>query len=330
MDNNGKIKMMPGERLYASAAALTAGLILLLIVLGAMVRLLEAERACGSTWPLCDGAIIPQTGNERVWIDWGHRLLTMLTVIATLSTFYIARRFVALLPFVIKPIYLGLSLLIVQSLLGAATMRFSDPSTLPLLHLSLAVILFSCLIASLTASLYQPYHSLVLQLSDDDTFPDAVHSATLMTFMVLMTGALIVGGGVSDACEGFPICREPFTENAAIHLIHRGGVLLLGIILLTFIWRVRSERPHDTISSRIVFTFAGLYLTQAILGAVYVQLGRNPGISALHVMFAGLTWAAAVALSMTMIKQKQKLQNEKLQHQLHFEKPCHDELTTGV
>jgi heme A synthase len=52
------------------------------------------------------------------------------------------------------------------------------------------------------------------------------------------------------------------------------------------------------------FTLLGLFIAQALIGAAYVQYGYQTFWSILHVLFAGLTWAGAVALSITMIKQQ--------------------------
>jgi heme a synthase len=285
---------------FAGLMLTTAGSILLLIVLGALVRLTEAELACGSEWLLCNGQLFPSLHNDLGWIDWGHRLATLLVSAFMLGTFLTARHHWVMDTDIMNPIYLAVGLLVIQTFLGAATTWQWLP-TLPLLHLGFAVMMLSCLIAALTALLYSPKS----YFSKQDTFPTAVHAATLMTFMVLMTGAMVVGDNAAQACTGFPLCANPLDDSVAINLIHRGSVLLLGIVLLTLVWRARTERPSDRGTSIGAFTLMGLFIAQALIGGVYVQYGYETLWSALHVLFAGLTWAAAVALSIAVVKQQQ-------------------------
>lgn len=296
-----------GERLYASLTLLTAGLVLLLIVLGAMVRSTDAEEACGSSLVLCNGNLMPQTQISLAWLDWGHRLMTLLVGIAIFSTYVVARRTLQR-DEVTRPLYWGVGLLIIQSVIGAGTMWLENPPTLPLLHLGFAVIIFSCLVASVTILLYQPRR----QWISADTYPTAVHSMTLMTFVVLMTGAMIVGAGATSACDGFPLCGDStLNDDAIINLIHRGSVVLLGIVLVMLVWRTRTERPTDRIATIGIFTLFALFVVQALLGAWIAQYGSTVLLSALHVMFAGLTWASAVALSIAMMKQQESIEEAK-------------------
>lgn len=285
-----------GERLYTGLAGLTAACILLLILLGAVVRVTDAEIACGGTWPLCNGQPFPPPGNELAWLDWAHRLSTILTGCLILGAVWAARRFISNRKDVTTPLYIGLGLLAVQSILGAGNVWIHRPTTLPLVHLGFAVIMLSCLVASLTALLYQPQ----IRLGSNDSFVLAVHGATLMIFMVLMTGALVVGSDSSKACGKWPICENIESDPMLINLIHRGSVLLLGITLISLVWQA-----YEGVHLMGASTLLGLYAIQVFLGALYILSDFEDTFSALHVTFAGLMWAAAVALNVVLVKQSQ-------------------------
>jgi|GEM_PF-4222012 len=287
-----------GERLYIGAAIITAVLLLLLIILGAMVRVTDAELICGSNLFLCNGAFPP---SGLGWLDWGHRLATIFVSASSLATFGIAKRYISQTT-VLNPLYAAIILLLVQSILGLVTMLMETPPTLPILHLSFAVIMFSCLVASVVMLVYHPQRT----HNHTESYTNAVHSTTLLTFIVLLTGAMIVGGDATDACHDFPLCGNPLTEDAPIlNMIHRGSVGLLGVLLVTLFWRTRVERPQDQIVNLAMISLCSLFVVQALIGAVIAQYGGTMFSSALHVLFAGLAWAAAVALSMTMIKQQE-------------------------
>jgi cytochrome c oxidase assembly protein subunit 15 len=287
-----------GERLYLWLAGLTAFFTLLLIILGAMVRVTDADTGCGGTWPLCDGRAWPSLDNELAWIDWTHRLITLITALAIIGAGYAARRFISHRKDVTTPLYLGVGLLGLQSILGAGTLFFDNPATLPLVHLGFAVIMLSCLAASLTALLYQP-----ALIFSSDKFPMAVQGATLMIFMVLMTGALVVGSDSAHACREWPLCRDTASEAAIINLIHRGSVLLLGILLMSLVWQAWTDRVEDRISRVSTVVLLTLYGIQVTLGALYALSDFHDLLSALHVTTAGVMWAAAVSLNIVLIKQ---------------------------
>ncbi len=287
-----------GERLYFWLAGLTAFFTLLLIILGAVVRVTDAETGCGSTWPLCDGRAWPSPDNELAWIDWAHRLITLITALAIVGAWYAARRFISHRKDVTMPLYLGLGLLGIQSLLGAGTLFFDNPATLPLVHLGFAVIMLSCLAASLTALLYQP-----ALIFSSDKFQTAVQGATLMIFMVLMTGALVVGSDSAHACREWPLCRDTTSEAAIMNLIHRGSVLLLGILLMSLVWQAWTDRVEDRVSRMSTVVLLTLYGIQVALGALYVLSDFHDLFSALHVTTAGVMWAAAVSLNIILMKQ---------------------------
>lgn len=46
----------------------------LVILFGALVRATGSGNGCGANWPLCDGALIPETSNLAQVIEWTHRI----------------------------------------------------------------------------------------------------------------------------------------------------------------------------------------------------------------------------------------------------------------
>jgi heme A synthase len=287
------------ERLYIRLASLTACLLLVLIAFGAVVRVTEAETHCEGGWPLCHDSLFPPLHDELAWIDWGHRLSTLLVGLLTIGTFWVGYRFLRNDPNVMLPLYAVLGLYVVQSLLGAITVFAHQSSGFALLHLGLAIIMLSCPIASLTALLYTPVSTPI-----PESLSTAIQAVTLLTFMVMMTGAVVVVGGASEACSGWPVCNGD-TELQVINLVHRGCVLLLGLLLGTLFWRVQTEQPQANLIRTMILVLLSLYLIQFSLGALYVLLDFGRALSALHVIFAGLTWAAAVSLNTMTIKQQQ-------------------------
>ena len=75
-------------RHFANAALL---LTLITVAGGAMVAKSGATLACAS-WPLCDGALVPDLGDALVRTNFGHRLLALGTAAAVFALWRVARR----------------------------------------------------------------------------------------------------------------------------------------------------------------------------------------------------------------------------------------------
>lgn len=290
--------MTRGERIFVRLAGSSIAAIVLVIVLGALVRITDAEQACGGQYPLCNGRLVPLFDNHLGWVDWSHRLSTAFTGMLVLLTALAARRYVANRA-VMRRIYVIVGLLALQIAVGAGTLLLDRPETLPVLHLGLAIIMLSVLVSALVSFCYRPP-----MMGEGDTFPTAVHAAALMTFLVLMTGAMIVGGDVSQHCTSFPLCRGELADGDIIHMVHRGSVVVLGILFFTLTWRARSERPADWSAVYGTSALLALYFAQVMLGALIVMSGSGTAVKMLHVLLAVLMWGAAAALS-TAIAQQQ-------------------------
>ncbi len=280
--------MAAGQRVTLGLALSTAALLLVLIVLGALVRGTDAELACNQTWLACDGRLWPGVGEPLAWLDWGHRFLALWVAMFSGFTWWAARRTCPERPDIQHAANLSLGLLGGQMVLGLGSMGGGWLATLPLLHLALAAMMLSCLVTIAVRLLYVPRPRWLLQR---DTFPAAVHGVSLLTFLVIMTGGLVVGS-------------ETTGEDAtAIHLVHRACVLMLGIAIGMLWWRVRGERPHEPGLQRGIVALAGLFGLQVLIGALYVYAGGHLALSAAHVLLAVLAWGLAVALSMAVLAQ---------------------------
>jgi len=90
------------------------------VLFGAWVRITGSGNGCGSHWPACNGAIIPQAPAAKTIIEYTHRLMSGLCGIIALVLVVWARR-------VSRPVFraalLTLFFLIVESLLGALLVK---------------------------------------------------------------------------------------------------------------------------------------------------------------------------------------------------------------
>jgi heme A synthase len=301
--------MSSRHRLFAPLALATALLTIGLIVFGAVVRVTDSGLGCGNSWPLCNGTIFPPLDNLTAWIEWLHRLFAALIGVLGLITLGVAiaayrKRNRAVLWFTVA----AALLFFLQSMLGALVVVMDLPPTFVTLHLGTAMLLLASLLVAAVAALYRPAAT-----HRRDSVTWMVYITTALSFVIILTGALVRGSGAVLACLDWPLCSNEALSGglaglvqailptqqgqlAMIHMLHRLAVGALGITLLLLIWYVFRQRRQASV--RWLAAGAGvLFLAQATIGALYVFSFAAPIWGALHVGFAAGTWAALVALS---------------------------------
>jgi cytochrome c oxidase assembly protein subunit 15 len=124
---------------------------------------------------------------------------------------------------------------------------------------------------------------------------------TVLSLVIILTGALVRGSGATLACTDWPLCNGAVIptgqgQAAIIHMTHRFAVVALGISLLLLVWQALQAGRSGQIR-RVAVLALVVYLAQAAVGALFVltQAGRVWG--AAHVGLAAATWALLVMLS---------------------------------
>jgi heme A synthase len=292
-----KVFLMSSNRTFAPLALTTALMTIGLIVFGAVVRVTDSGLGCGNSWPLCNGTIFPPLDNVTAWIEWLHRLFAALIGLFGLITLGVAiaayrQKNRTILAYTV----IAAVLFFVQSMLGALVVVMDLPPTFVTLHLGTAMLLLGALVVAAVLAMYRPRAP---HKRDATTWLMYVTAA--LSFVIILTGALVRGSGATLACVDWPLCNGtilPVNQGqlALIHMFHRFSVLALGVALALLVWIVLRQRADRTL--RLLAIGGGLlYLAQATVGAIFVLTAAAPLWGALHVGLAASTWGALVALS---------------------------------
>jgi heme A synthase len=283
---------------FATLAAVTAGVTYLLIVVGGVVRVSGSGLGCGTSndWPLCQGGLLPPLQINAI-IEFSHRwiasvdtlLVVVLTVVAWLTQRQVRR-------LVVAATLAGVFFLL-QIALGALTVKYRLPGGVVMVHLANALLLLGVLTyIAVTAR----------RLRDERPAPAAPAArraavAAAATYLLALSGALVVETGASAGCAGWPLCggglQLPAGQADVINVVHRvvAGVVVLVIAVVMIGLLRRAELAAG------VRRWAGAVLAIAALqvaaGALVVELRLPAAAQAVHVALASALWASTVVVA---------------------------------
>jgi heme A synthase len=114
-------------------------------------------------------------------------------------------------------------------------------------------------------------------------------------FLLFVSGSFVAGSGAA-ACHSWPLCNGltlPVNSAEWINMVHRGIVLLVGILVgVQFMQAWRTQRTQTPVL--VATTAVGvLFLAQALMGAKLVQ-GIPGYLIVLHKSTAVAVWAALI------------------------------------
>lgn len=289
------------SRRFCILAATTVVAIIALVLMGALVRTTGSGLGCPD-WPLCHGRLIPPL-NIPTLIEYSHRLMASVVGILVFATAVLAKRSYYWERRIVLPATIGLSLLVLQVILGGATVLLELPGLVVLAHLALAEALLASMVVVYVVA-QRGQSSAPLQsggVGQADRFPALAVVTALATYALLLTGAYVTASGSAAACGNWwPLCHGtvlPAGLAPFLHMAHRLVSLPVAMLVLTTLvvaWR-RRRRRQDL--GRAAVIAAALFLFQLIVGAANVWLRFPLATQLLHVLMATMVWAGLVALA---------------------------------
>jgi len=271
------------RRLAWAAAASTY----LLIVLGAIVRITGSGLGCGDHWPLCNGHLFPPLDDIGTVIEWSHRLVAALVsiLVAALAGYASWLRTGARSTERDVPgqmAYVALGLLVLQIALGAITVKLELPPWSVVLHLGTAMLLLATLLIAATgrvrAQRAAPLPVAVLVLA---------FVTVLFGALTANLGAAAACHGF-PLCNGQVwITAGPL---ALIQWIHR--LLAYSLAIAALVWAVRAPQRGPKVVLGLVVLQIGIGAAIVLLGlpsglrAAHVAVGAAVWAGAVLVALA--------------------------------------------
>lgn len=285
---------------YFALAATTVIATLILIAIGSVVRTTGSGLGCPD-WPLCHGELHPPLEKTAI-IEYTHRtaaaivgVLVVATVVVTLRTRWVdvVSRWLAIA---------SLPLLGFQAWLGKETVERELPPEVVTFHLATAMVLLAILTVLAGFAYLGTDRAPVISAPHRRVLGVAAAGAAVM-FLVLLSGAYVVGANATSACTSWPGCAEanvPFVDGAreqSIHWLHRfivvGGLLAVGGVT----WAVLRLDGAGSLMRRSAWLLVALYAAQILVGASNIWTDFSEASRVAHLALGSAIWALMVLIA---------------------------------
>ncbi len=274
-----------------AALALTTGVVTyLLIILGSTVRVTQSGMGCPG-WPLCYGQLGP-VDRFHALLEQSHRyvvaLLTVLVVLTAIAAWRLAREHRSIL----VPATAALGVIVIQIALGAITVITHNAPFTVALHLLFGLIVLAVTWVTVAAVFVQRRPAAGRRLGI------LGYSTVGLTFILLVSGSLVVDGGATYSCPTWPFCTAPgiAAPLVIIQYAHRLTVLAVSIFIVLFVMHV-ARRWRWVPGARIIADVtAVLLLAQIAVGGLVATLSAPDALQDLHIALAAAIWVSVVVL----------------------------------
>lgn len=277
------------DRLVIVLALATLACTYALVVLGSTVRVTNSGMGCRS-WPLCNGQIGPIDQYHSL-LEQLHRYLAALVTVAAFATLWAARRCSARRA-VLWPATFAAGLVLFQAGLGALTVLEKNAPWTVALHLATALVFLA---ATTVTAVVAVHGGNRLRISRGPGTWGWV--ALGATFVLIVSGTLVVDGGAARSCPSWPLCTHfGVGRLIALQLLHRSLAGLAGVSMIGLV----SSRWRETTSWRLWRCGATgllvLLVAVASFGAASALTQARPTWQDIHLTMAAALWMLLVAL----------------------------------
>lgn len=280
---------------------------------GALVTKTGSEDGCGSSWPLCNGAFLPQNLPIQTIIELSHRAVSALSLIVVLWLVITAWKHIGYIK-EIKPLsIISVGFLLLQALVGAAAVVWQQNDYVLALHFGISLVSFSSvfLMTLIVFSIDQKYEA------DEVMIKKPLRTLTwlmaIIVYLTIYTGALVRHTDSSLAYGAWPVPFDdivPHNVHDWVQFAHRGMAFITFMwIMFTFIHAVKNYADNRTIKYGYTAAFI-LVILQIVTGALSVITNVNLFIALLHALFITYLFGMIAYFILLMLRTTRSLKNK--------------------
>ena len=285
---------------FQKLAVVTAVVTVVLFAVGGLVRGTGSGLGC-STWPECHPGQLFPSGTVHSLIEFSHRAFAFLVICLTLGLGILAWFDRRNEPRILWPSMASFPLVLGQAVLGAKVVATELDPWWVTAHFVVALALIACVVYVAAASVTPPAAG--IDRSAAKGFARLTLWSAGVTGALLLVGTYIRAKGPETglAFQDWPLMDGKLVPTlggvTTPMFLHR--VLALAAFLLVMWVMVRARTMADRSTAVVRLATLGLvfFVAQIAVGAANVFSRLKPWAVVLHVAFAVLIWATAVALA---------------------------------
>ncbi len=289
---------------FAKYAWAVLGYNLIVIIWGAYVRASVSGDGCGSHWPLCNGELIPRTGQAKTLIELAHRLSSGLALLLVVGLVVWAWRAYPKKHLVRQAAIFSLLFIITEALVGAGLVLFrmvaQNASLARAFWMSGHLVNTFLLLAALALTAWWASGGERAPVKGPGVI-GAVWGAALIGMLILgVSGAVTALGDTlfpaSSLAEGLQKYASPTAQVLLpLRILHPVIAITVGIYLTMAALLARARRPGAW-TKRLSTALVALVVLQLGAGALNVKLMAPIWMQLVHLLLSDLVWIALVLL----------------------------------
>jgi cytochrome c oxidase assembly protein subunit 15 len=276
----------------------TAIFTVLLIAMGGVLCMTQSIRDCPD-WPGCFGKVIPPAETGPI-LEYTHRVLAAISGLLILSTAVVGLIRAPRTLWISLPPLISVALLVEVSYFGAqVVLRGLSPgwAAVDVGSALLVVALMSA--TAVVASASRESSSQMFHLKYKSPFSRLVVTATLVVYLVLVSGVLVAGKNSVTGCLGWPIYSGQLAQMDAHNLgeIARQVVSLIGIVLILFVLFYAWRNKNDYRKVFPLVKWVGLaFLLEMLIQIMILIFGHQVGFLVAYTVTMAVLWGLLAAL----------------------------------
>jgi heme A synthase len=280
---------------------------LAVILWGAYVRATGSGAGCGSHWPLCNGAVIPQAPQVHTLIEFTHRMMSGTAMLLVLAMLVWGWKIYPKGHHVRTGLTLSATFIIVEALLGAGLVLLEltaendsvARAAAMSIHLANTFILVACLtLTAAWASGLPP-----LRLKGQKALPWLLVGLTGV-ILIGMSGAVTALGDTLFPVDSLRAGLEADRDSSA-HFLIRLRVYHPVIAVLVAVYSLYLIRhllgAASGLSRRLLLLLGATFIVQLAAGVINLLLLAPIPMQIVHLFLADLIWIAYVLASASIL-----------------------------
>lgn len=286
------------------------------ILQGAFVRATGSGAGCGSHWPTCNGTIVPLGATTETMIEFSHRLLSLVVLVLGAWLLRRAWRLRADRPGLFAFAALSFGFLIIEALLGAATVLLGltgeNVSMARGLMVAVHLVNSLLLIGALTGTVMYAWMSArgrslswPLELGRQGTLTTVLSVGLIGMLVLMFSGGIAAMGNTmfpsTSVAAGIAADFDPASHPLIrLRILHPMIAITVGIYLFVSLGIAWWIKPVAGGRSLVQALFA-VYLVQLAIGTINLALLAPIALQLLHLGFAVLAFGLLSAVALVLL-----------------------------